>query len=398
MVADSTFTAEQARAAIARTANAPGLLILAGDAQNLMPAIDPQLPTLLLLPLSAQNAEMVASRYPADCEAEIIEKESSPDGGHARTVSLTEALAYAASKHPDDAEAIRLPMLSWEQDQGAFRTLVDIVARLRAPDGCPWDREQTHQSLTPYLIEETYEAVEEIDAQSMPGLCEELGDVLLQVALHSEIAKEGGEFTINQVIEGLVRKLVRRHPHVFGDATASTADEVAARWEVLKSVEKGRDSVMEGVPGSLPALTYAQRTQGRAANVGFDWPDVAGVLDKISEEAGELVEALAKAPAEPPAPDTQGSASEAGAVGNENISEQEWEMGDLLFSLVNLARRLDIDAEGALRHANRRFVTRFRTMEDLARERGQDFPTMPPEAQDTLWEEAKRAEQGKMAQ
>ena len=390
MAADSTFTAEQARAAIAQTANAPGLLILAGDAQDLTHAIDLQLPTLLLLPLSAQNAELVASRYPADCEVEIIGRERSPDGGPARTVSLTEALSYAGSEQPDDAQAIRLPMLSWEQDQGAFRTLVDIVARLRAPDGCPWDREQTHQSLTPYLIEETYEAVEEIDAHSMPGLREELGDVLLQVALHSEIAKEEGEFTINQVIEGLVRKLVSRHPHVFGDATASTADEVAARWEILKAVEKERDSVMEGVPGSLPALTYAQRTQGRAANVGFDWPDVAGVLDKIAEEAGELVEALAVTPM----PDTQGPASEAGVVGSEDISEQEWEIGDLLFSLVNLARRLDIDAEGALRHANRRFVTRFQTMEDLARERGQDLPTMALEAQDALWEEAKRAEKG----
>ena len=397
-MADPTFTAEQAREAVARTPGAPGVLILSGDAENLDHALDPQMPALLLLPLSERNAALLAERYPADCQAEIIARDGSTSRADGRFVGLTDALALAASGD-SDVQAIRLPMLSWEQNQGAFRTLVDIVARLRAPDGCPWDREQTHQSLTPYLIEETYEAVEEIDAQSMPGLREELGDVLLQVALHSEIAREEGAFTINHVIEGLVRKLVRRHPHVFGDATASTADEVAARWEVLKSVEE-RDgaSVMEGVPGSLPALTYAQRTQGRAANAGFDWPDVDGVLDKIAEEATELVEALAKAPGETPTADTPSVVEDSPAAQvYEEISDQEWEMGDLLFSLVNLARRLDIDAEGALRHANRRFVTRFRTMENLAGERGQDLAAMPLEAQDALWEVAKGAERGEAA-
>ena len=266
------------------------------------------------------------------------------------------------------------------QDNRAFQTLVDIVARLRAPDGCPWDREQTHQSLTPYLIEETYEAVEEIDANSMPGLREELGDVLLQVMLHSEIASEAGHFTVDDVIEGLVNKLIRRHPHVFGDADARTAEEVAARWEVLKSEERHGASLMEGVPANLPALTYAQRTQGRAANVGFDWPNVDGVLAKIVEEATELAEVT----------DTES---------NDDVAvvraAQEWEFGDLLFSLVNLARRMDIDAETALRHANRRFVSRFRHMENSARERGEEFSAMSPEQMDGLWEEAKQSE-GKM--
>ncbi len=397
-MADTTFTAEQAREAVAGTPGAPGLSILLGNAENLDHALDPQMPTLMLLPLSEYNAALLAGRYPVDCQAEIISRNGTASGADGRIVSLSDALALAASGD-SDVQAVRLPMLSWEQDQGAFRTLVDIVARLRAPDGCPWDREQTHQSLTPYLIEETYEAVEEIDAQSMPGLREELGDVLLQVALHSEIAREEGAFTINHVIEGLVRKLVRRHPHVFGDATARTADEVAARWEVLKSVEE-RDgaSVMEGVPGSLPALTYAQRTQGRAANAGFDWPNVDGVLDKIAEEATELVEALAKAPGETPTADTPSVVEDSHAAQvYEEISDQEWEMGDLLFSLVNLARRLDIDAEGALRHANRRFVTRFRTMENVARERGQDLVAMPLVAQDALWEEAKQLERGEAA-
>ena len=263
------------------------------------------------------------------------------------------------------------------QDNRAFQTLVDIVARLRAPDGCPWDREQTHQSLTPYLIEETYEAVEEIDANSMPGLREELGDVLLQVMLHSEIASEGGHFTVDDVIEGLVNKLIRRHPHVFGDADARTAEEVAARWEVLKSEERHGASLMEGVPANLPALTYAQRAQGRAANVGFDWPNVDGVLAKVAEEAAELTEVV----------DTEDSDDVTDAH-----AAQEWEFGDLLFSLVNLARRMDIDAEGALRHANRRFVNRFRHMENSARERGENFAAMSLEQMDGLWEEAKQSE------
>ena len=264
------------------------------------------------------------------------------------------------------------------QDNRAFQTLVDIVARLRAPDGCPWDREQTHQSLTPYLIEETYEAVEEIDANSMPGLREELGDVLLQVMLHSEIASEVGHFTVDDVIEGLVNKLIRRHPHVFGDADARTAEEVAARWEVLKSEERHGASLMEGVPANLPALTYAQRTQGRAANVGFDWPNIDGVLAKVVEEATELSEVV----------DTEDSNDVTDAH-----AAQEWEFGDLLFSLVNLARRMDIDAEGALRHANHRFVNRFRHMENSARERGEEFSAMSPEQMDVLWEEAKQSEQ-----
>ena len=263
------------------------------------------------------------------------------------------------------------------QNSREFQTLVDIVARLRAPDGCPWDREQTHQSLTPFLIEETYEAVEQIDANSMPGLREELGDILLQVMLHSEIASEEGHFTVADVIEGLVNKLIRRHPHVFGDAQARTAEEVAARWEVLKSEERQGASLMEGVPANLPALTYAQRAQGRAANVGFDWPNADGVLEKVAEEAGELAEAHA-------------------AVRDEQTDEAhahlEWELGDLLFSLVNLARWMDIDAETALRQANRRFVGRFRAMEDTARERGEDFSAMSLEQMDALWEEAKRGE------
>ena len=262
-------------------------------------------------------------------------------------------------------------------DPRQFQSLVDIVARLRAPDGCPWDREQTHQSLTPFLIEETYEAIEQIDANSMAGLREELGDVLLQVMLHSEIASESGSFSVADVIEGLITKLIRRHPHVFGDSDARTAEEVSARWETLKSEERRGASIMEGVPANLPALTYAQRAQGRAASVGFDWPSIDGALAKVTEEAGELAEADAETP---------------GVTEEARAAAREWEFGDLLFSLVNLARWMDIDAETALRQANRRFVSRFRTMETTARERDEEFSALSLEQMDALWEQAKREE------
>ena len=369
------ITVEQARAAVPQGAG-NGLAILPGTVENLARVLTPQLPTVLLTPVTRANAAILRRRYPQDCEARLLEPAEAVSGGAGRTAPLDDALLLLERADTGIA-ALALPALSWEQDDQDFRTLADVVARLRAPGGCPWDREQTHQSLTPFLIEETYEVIEQIDADSMPGLQEELGDILLQVALHSAIAAEEGQFSVNDVIRGLVRKLVRRHPHVFGDAQARTAEEVAARWEVLKSAERQGASLMEGVPASLPALTYAQRTQGRAANVGFDWPNIDGVLAKVAEEAAELAAA--------------GASSNGGDAADARTA-QEWELGDLLFSLVNLARRLEIDAEGALRHANRRFVMRFRHMETLARNREQTLEAMPLDSMDALWEEAKSIE------
>lgn len=331
----------------------PGQGFLALSGQQFL-RLDARLPTLVSLPLNAAAQAALRDRYPADWQAALVTDRGLREG------PLEDLLHDVGS-----ASYLHLPPLPWDKDLRDFRTLVEIVAWLRAPDGCPWDRAQTHQSLTPFLLEETYEALEEIDANDLPALREELGDVLLQVALHSEIAREERSFSVDDVVEGLASKLVRRHPHVFGDVTAHSAEEVAARWEVLKSRERNGASLMQGVPNSLPALVYAQRVQGRAGNVGFDWPSTEGVLEKVHEEAQELEQ-------------------------TNDVREREAELGDLLFSLVNLGRHLDVDVETALRHANRRFVARFRIMETLAGDRGSDLSQLPLEEQDTLWDEAKR--------
>jgi tetrapyrrole methylase family protein/MazG family protein len=320
--------------------------------------LDARVHTLVVLPMTSETAGALLARYPADWEAALAMEAEVQRAPLAVILGNDWALAQAVYLY--------LPPLPWDKDLKDFRTLVEVVAWLRAPDdGCPWDRVQTHRSLTPFLIEETYEALEEIEADNAPALREELGDILLQVALHGEIAREEGLFDVEDVVATLVSKLVRRHPHVFGDATAKTAEDVAARWEVLKSRERNGASLMAGVPPSLPALGYAQRVQDRAANVGFDWPSTDGVLDKVAEEVQELHQA----------PDADARAAE---------------LGDLLFSLVNLGRHWKVDVEASLREANRRFVRRFQAMEELAHERGRDFSKLPLDQQDALWAEAKR--------
>jgi len=248
-----------------------------------------------------------------------------------------------------------------------LRHMLEVVEALRAPEGCPWDREQTHRTLRPYLLEETYEALEAIDTGSPDDLQEELGDILLQVFMHHAIAQEGGDFTIADIAKHTAAKMVHRHPHVFGDVEVAGADEVLANWEGLKRREQakqGRVSALEGAPRSLPALAWALSLQKRAARVGFDWADVEGVLEKVVEEAREL-------------------------AGEEETARREEELGDLLFTLVNLARRLKVNPEDALRGAAERFYTRFTRMEDLAREGGQDVRNLDAGALDSLWEKAK---------
>ena len=238
----------------------------------------------------------------------------------------------------------------------------DVVRRLR--EECPWDRKQTHESLTRYVIEETYEVVEAIATGDPDLLEEELGDLLLQVFLHAAIATQEGAFTIADVAHEITEKMIRRHPHVFGDVEVESAEHVAANWEEIKRAEKGdtAGSTLDGVPGSLPALSYASEISRKAAKVGFDWPTVEGVWAKLDEELGELR-------AEPFDVD---------------------ELGDVLFVLVNLARHLGHDPEGAMRRAAAKFRSRFETMEGLLRERGLDWAEVTPEQSDELWEEAKR--------
>jgi tetrapyrrole methylase family protein/MazG family protein len=259
-----------------------------------------------------------------------------------------------------------------EERIGEFQSLIDVVARLRAPGGCPWDAEQTHESLKRNLLEECYETLEAIDEGEPQELAEELGDILVQVAFHADIAREADEFDIADVLTAINRKLIRRHPHVFAGGAASDARQVERNWEQLKAEErreagKPEPSAMDGVPAALPALTAAQLMQDRAARFGFDWGDVGGVLDKLVEEIAEF--------------------REAGTP-----EEQIDEFGDVLFALVNLARWSGIHAEDALRQANGKFRSRYRAMERLASEREQDFAALPLDGKEALWQEAKAAE------
>ena len=252
-----------------------------------------------------------------------------------------------------------------------FDGLYRLAAHLRSPDGCPWDREQTPDTLKHLFLEECYELVEAIESGDAEKVTEELGDVLFHAALQIVIAQESGAFSGEDVFGGVIAKLARRHPHVFGDAKVDSAEQAIPRWDEIKRAEMaGTDrSILDGVPKAMPALAYAQAVQGRAARMGFDWDEYAGVPEKIAEELREMEEA-----ADPDA--------------------RESEFGDALFSMVNASRWLGIEAETALRGSNRKFYARFKRMERLARERGIDFESLPMPEKDALWDEVKALEPG----
>ena len=257
-----------------------------------------------------------------------------------------------------------------------FKKLVDVMKRLREPDGCPWDREQTHRSLKPYMLEEVYEALEAIDAEDDSELCKELGDVLLQVVFHAQIADEENRFTIEDVAGSIVEKLIRRHPHVFGDAQVNNTGQVIENWEEIKKQER-RDagqqqpSHLDGIPKNLPALMRAQRMQARAARQGFDWREISGALDKVEEEFAEL--------------------RREHEAGSEDTVEDEF--GDLLFSLVNVARFLHVDSEQALQRAVAKFERRFRSVEVALQKRERSMQDSTLDELDALWDEAKQREE-----
>jgi len=257
--------------------------------------------------------------------------------------------------------------LSSPQNLNRFATLVDIIAKLRAPDGCPWDKKQTHASLRENLLEECYEVLEALDEGDSGKLCAELGDLLMQVVLHTQIATEAGEFEVGDVLSSINAKLIHRHPHIFGSLKVKDAQEVAHNWELLKQEERQSDSsILASVPKQMPALGYSQEIQHRVAQVGFDWEDVDGVIDKLAEEIREFKQA-----------------------GSQQETAQEF--GDLLFTLANIARRLGVDLEAALRQANQRFYRRFTYMEGLCRQRGVNIGDLSFDEQNALWEEAKKA-------
>ncbi len=289
----------------------------------------------------------------------VYHPDPNQDGFRALQKAGVEVLAVA-TELPDDTTLL-LP-----SSTGRLEALVQITDRLLAPGGCPWDQEQTHASLKKYLLEEAYELFDAIDAEDDEGMREELGDLVLQPVLHAAMKHRDGSFDIDAVAKGITDKLIRRHPHVFGDASAEDADAVLKQWDKIKSAEKEGEvkSVLGGVPRTMPALQRAYEVSKRAARTGFDWPNIAAIWDKVREEECELSEAVAS--------------------GDQKRIEQEF--ADLLFSLVNVARWLKVEPEGALREMVDRFTTRFQAMETSA---DRPLSELDPSEWDVLWNEAK---------
>jgi tetrapyrrole methylase family protein/MazG family protein len=367
-----------------------GLQVAAASALLRLP-FDPGWPLLILGDAVAAPASGSASAF----DAPVL------PGRHARPPQVTAILgALYPADHPvhgllgaPDATvgglhgaplasgAWYVPPLRDEANLASPHGLPWLAARLRAPDGCPWDREQTHRSLRRHLLEEAYEVYDALESGSTPALADELGDLLLQVVLHAQYAAEAGVFDLTDVYRSIMAKIVRRHPHVFGELEVASVGEVVRNWETIKAGERAeaaaagepprhaRDELMPeafaGLSRSLPALAYAQEIQERAASLGYDWPDVEGVIDKLEEEAVELLSA-------------------------ETADERREEFGDLLLVIVNLGRKLGIDAEAALRAASAKFAGRFARVERLAA--GRRFDEMTFEELDELWDAAKREE------
>jgi tetrapyrrole methylase family protein/MazG family protein len=340
-------------------------------------------PSKLVL-LEAQTlASAHVPTYPPDMPALLTNVDSGELAQHLKSVLLTtypkEHVVCVVSEGKKKQE--RLIELGDEFSEGfalyipalgegiSFESLAEIVAHLRAPNGCPWDREQTHESLRKHLLEESYEAISAIDSGNFTDMQEEFGDLLLQVVLQSQIANEEGQFNIHQAIHGIYTKLVRRHPHVFGDLKLDGVEGVLANWEKLKEKERSEKKeakgLLDGVPLALPALSQAQEYQDRAARVGFDWPEIDGVLDKVKEEIEEIKHA-------------------------ESDFELAAEIGDLFFALVNVARWKHVDAESVLRGTNMKFKKRFGYVEQGAKKEGRALSSLTLDEMESLWQKAKK--------
>lgn len=280
-----------------------------------------------------------------------------------------------------------------------FERAVNIMARLRAPGGCPWDREQTFDSIKPYTLEETYEVFEAIENRDWSELPGELGDLLLQVLFYSEMAREAGYFSIDDVLDRLSRKLVDRHPHVFGDVKADTAGEVVRNWEALKKAETAQKksnervegSILSGISRAMPALLEATKVSRKAASVGFDWPEISGIFDKFNEEIDELKRNIAELP-HPIRPAAGHASSRTYPVSPELQERIQDEIGDLFFVLINLSRFLEVDPESALRGTTGKFRRRFEAMEEQARAGGRSLTEMSLDEMEELWQNSKSSE------
>ena len=289
-----------------------------------------------------------------------------------------------------------------------FERAVAIMARLRAPGGCPWDREQTFDSIKPYTLEEAYEVVEAIDNRDWAELVGELGDLLLQVLFYSEMAQEEKRFSIDEVLDTLSNKLITRHPHVFGDVKAETSGQVLRNWEAIKAEEKKKrleqgggksakenqkESILSGVSSGVPALMEAHKLSSKAAHVGFDWPNIEGLFDKLEEETQELQAEVKQIPPPGPVPVGRGIAGAKGNKVPEELQHRlEDEIGDLFFVLVNIARYLSVDPESALRKTNRKFKRRFQYVEEQLRAQGRKLDETPLDDMEALWQESKKLE------
>jgi tetrapyrrole methylase family protein / MazG family protein len=329
------------------------------------PPFPPDMPALLTgvhsRDLALQVEKVLLAVYPKGYEVTIV------DGQRSRIEQLGDFQLSTFNFQP--STCLYLPSLG---EGTSFESFAEIVAHLRAPDGCPWDRKQTHQTLRTHLLEEAYETLTAMDENDSAGMREEFGDLLLQIVLNAQIATESDEFTTASIIKDIYDKIVRRHPHVFGDVELNSVDGVLQNWEKIKEKERKDNGIgekekglLDGVPSALPALTQALEYQDRAARVGFDWPEVDGVLDKVREEIEEIKQA-------------------------QNIEEVAAELGDLFFVLVNLARWRKVDAESALRGTNLKFKKRFGYVEQGAKKQGRNLSDMTLEEMDVLWIEAKK--------
>jgi tetrapyrrole methylase family protein / MazG family protein len=334
-----------------------------------VPPFSPASPALILRVTVSEQLPFLQSLldglYASGQELTLISDLDQPD-----LCLETVTVATINSHSHSDEVALYLPAVSAD---ASFDTFQEVIAHLRAPDGCPWDRKQTHMSLRSDLLSEVYEVLDALDSGDIPALREELGDLLLQIVMQSQIAREAQEFSMIEVVQGISRKLVHRHPHVFGKVQVDSADNVLALWEEIKAGEREQNGeakekgMLDGVPMSYPALAQAYEYQDRVSRVGFDWDAIDGVWDKVFEELKEIQQAQGK-------------------------QEQTAELGDMLFALVNLARWLKIDAESALRETNQRFRRRFRFVENGARNEGRTLQEMTLAEMDAYWDEAKRLE------
>jgi tetrapyrrole methylase family protein/MazG family protein len=337
------------------------------------PPFPPDMPALLTgvesVDLALQVKKMLLVVYPREHEIILVDGQKPALSG--AEGSKVERLGdfQPSTFNLQPSTCLYIPALG---EGTSFESFAEIVAHLRAPDGCPWDQKQTHQTLRTHLLEEAYETLTTMDENDSAGMREEFGDLLLQIVLNAQIAAEIGEFSMPQVIKGIYDKIVRRHPHVFGNVELNGVDGVLQNWEKIKEKERKENGVgeiekglLDGVPSALPALTQALEYQDRAARVGFDWPEVEGVLDKVREEIEEIKQA-------------------------QNLDEVTAELGDLFFVLVNLARWRKVDAESALRGTNLKFKKRFAYVEQGAKKQGRNLSDMTLEEMDALWNEAKK--------